>query len=138
AFDERGGCAVGSSTPTAASCPTKNFLAISRSSAMALDFATDRPAGGDRGRAQGDVRGESGQVECGNARSASRRLRRSTSSRARALLPPNTKRLVVRRKAAVRSAVRSHHYRGGLPSLRAFRGEVLSWQRVRGPRRSGA
>jgi hypothetical protein len=38
-----GGCAVGSSTPTAASCPTKNFLAISRSSAMALDFATDRP-----------------------------------------------------------------------------------------------
>jgi hypothetical protein len=42
AFDEHGGCAVGSSTPTAASCPTKNFLAISRSSAMALDFATCR------------------------------------------------------------------------------------------------
>jgi hypothetical protein len=38
--------------------------------------------------------------------------------------PPNTKRWVVRRKAAVRSAVRSHHYRAGLPSLRAFRGEV--------------
>jgi len=55
--------------------------------------------------------------------SASQRLRRSTSSRARALLPPNTKRWVVGRRAAVRSAVRSHHYRAGLPSLRAFRGE---------------
>jgi hypothetical protein len=46
------------------------------------------------------VRGESGQVECGNAHSASRRLRRSTSSGARALPAPNTKRWVVRRKAA--------------------------------------
>src|SRR5580704_3509735 len=34
------------------------------------------------------------------------------------------RRLVGGGKAAVRSALRSHHYRGGLPSLRAFRGEV--------------